>query len=131
MTIWLWIIGIAAFVWPVIVAYHFEKESNRAVEDSFKRYGKMHGTMEDRTAEKISDLQKLVEKQDALITALWQNSFGFYREDSYSEAELRAYLGVKPDWHPFTREWGRPVVYLVRYEPYPWGTRAEHLDFSE
>jgi hypothetical protein len=131
VTIWLWVIGITAIIWPVIVASYFEREANNTIENNFKRYGQMHEYMEKQTADKITSLQEIIEKQDALITALWQKTFGFYREGPYDGSELPEYLGVKPEWHPFQREWAGPVVYLVRYGPYPWGKRAEHLNFPE
>lgn len=133
MTTWLWIIGITAVVWPVIVAlcvdYVFTKHINRLSERS-----ETSGFADQRAKalrEEISNLQTFLEKQDALIAALWQKTLGFYREGTHDGSELPEYLGVKPEWHPFEREWAGPVVYLTRHGPYPWGTRAEELYFPE
>lgn len=132
VTTWLWIIGLAALAWPVIVACYFERESNKVIQINFKRYGQLHECLEKQTAAKISDLQKLIEQQDALIAALWQKSFGFRGgEERHDSAELSEYLGLKPQWSAHRGEWAGPVDYLVRHEPYPWGTQAEELHFPE
>lgn len=127
MTTWLWIIGVTAVVWPVIIATYADwvnsKWINRvgAVSEN-----KGHADVRERSLRvEISRLQTVIERQDALIAALWQKTFGFYR------SELPEHLGVKPEWRPFQREWAGPVNYLVRYEPYPWGAHAENLYFPD
>jgi hypothetical protein len=135
MTTWLWIIGVTAIVWPLIVAHSLENHHFKNIEQDFINHDRtshvwLNGNLETIRAH-ISETQKVIEQQDALIAALWQKTFGFYDDKSDSESELPEYLGVKPEWHPFQREWAGPVVYLVRYERYPWGTHAENLYFPD
>lgn len=131
MTTWLWIIGVTAIVWPVIVALYLEAQIDKCIETNFRRYGTMHECRDKAVKSEISKLQTVLEKQDALITALWQKTFGFYSEGPYDVLELPEYLGVKPEWRTHQSEiWG-PVNYLVRYEQYPWGTHADNLYFPD
>jgi hypothetical protein len=133
MTIWLWTIGITAAIWPIIVAiyvdYALTEHISRVANYSENR--QIADLRENRIREEISQIHDFLEKQESFTTALWQKTFGFDREGTYESSKLRTYLGLKPEWHPFEREWAGPVVYLARYEPYPWGTRAENLDFPE
>ena len=133
MTIWLWIIGIIAVVWPVIVALyldsHFTKHLNLLAERS--ENGHFADLRANEARQEIEKLQKILEKQDALIAALWQKAFGFESNGAYSGSVIPEYLGVKPEWQPFEREWAGPVVYLTRHEPYPWGAHAEPLYLPE
>ena len=132
MTTWLWIIGITAVVWPLIVALFLEIHIDKCVQTNFRRYGLMHEGMDKAVKGEISKLQMVLEKQDALIAALWQKTFGFYHgEVPYDSADLPEYLGMKPQWHAHQGQWAGPIDYLVRYEPYPWGTHAKKLYFPE
>jgi hypothetical protein len=134
MTIWLWVIGITAIIWPVIITHIVEGHLHDRIEEINKwTQNKLAAEFwENSNQRKIKDLQEIIEHQDALITAVWQKSFGFYYgEDPYSGTKLSEYLGVKPQWHAHQSDWAGPVHYLVRYEPYPWGTHARHLNFPE
>lgn len=127
MTIWLWIIGIFAFVWPVIVAWHFEKEVNRAIEINFKRYGQLHEYLEKQISAKISDLQEIVEHQDTLIALLWYKGLGLGYQERFGKAELAEFFHLRPNWYLDAMKSPGAYDTLCRYENYPWGRHAEWL----
>jgi hypothetical protein len=133
MTTWLWIIGITAVVWPVIVALFLDGVFTKHINLTAERSENSHlaGLRAKGLRAEISKLQTIIEQQDALIAALWQKTFGFYSEGAYDSPKLPEYLGVKPQWSAHNSDWAGPVHYLVRYEPYPWGTHAEHLYFPD
>ena len=133
MTTWVWIIGIIAVAWPVVVAFYlngaFTNHLNLIAERSEKDH--LSDFRAKGTQEEIIKLQELLEKQDALIAALWENAFGLHGDGYQSKSTLPRHLGIKPEWYPFEREWGGPVVYLNRNSAYPWGTYAKSLYIPE
>lgn len=134
MTTWLWIIGITAVVWPLIVGIFLDHAHTQLTIEmaTCKEDKDLSNSRANKFREEIAHLQAMTEQQDALITALWQKTFGFYHgEDRFDAPKLAEYLGVKPQWSAHNSDWAGPVHYLVRYQPYPWGTHARHLNFPE
>lgn len=127
------IFGLIAFliIALFLIDRHMYKQDSKLSRSIFDLELKIFREFSESDNEKINAMRSVIERQDALIAALWQKTFGFYDGGPYDDRELVQYLGLKPEWHPHQREWAGPVVYLVRYEPYPWGTHAEHLNFSE
>lgn len=133
MSIWSWVIGVLAIIWPVIIAYITEIHLHDRIEE-ISRWSQSIPAAEiheKSTKREIKELQEIIEHQDALITALWQKAFGFHSEGTYDAPKLAEYLGIKPQWSAHHSDWPGPVHYLVRYEPYSWGTHAEHLNFPK
>ena len=127
MAIWLWIIGVVAFTWPVIVMWHFEREANLALEINFKRYEQLHGCMHKQTAAEISDLQQIVEHQDILIALLWHKGLGLGDQEPFGIAELPEFFHSRPKWYLDATQSFGPYDTLCRNENYPWGKHAEPL----
>lgn len=125
MTTWLWIIGIA--VWPVIVAFYLERRIDDRIQINFTRYGTMHERMDKAAENEISNLQAIVEQQDAHIALLWYKAFGLGHSEDYGRAELMEFFHSRPGWYLNAME--SPGFYdtLCRYEDFPWGKDAEWL----
>lgn len=133
MTAWLWVIGITAVFWPIIVGVYVSYVRQRHC-DNVALYGenrRVAELRENRLRDEVAQLQSTLEKQDALIAALWQSQLGFHRPEAYGALELHEYLGVRPEWHPFEEKYTGSAQSLRRCQPYPWQKHAEELYFCE
>lgn len=130
MTIWLWLIGAGAFVWPIIVAAFVYRDLDRQITRNARADAHMREQRAETRRLDLAKVHAVAEQHDALLAALWQRTFGFQCVNGLTWESLPAYLGVKPEWQGFAPELNRPVAYLVRYDPYPWGSSAEHLYFD-
>jgi len=126
MTIWLWIIGIIALIWPIVLMLHVDYDFMKKLKREGAFSVSYANASSKRLREEISNLQSFIEKQDALIAALWEHSFDFQYDGGNSTPEMPTHLGVKPEWSTMGYEPG-VVEYIYRGEPYPWKTRAENF----
>lgn len=133
MTTWLWAIGALAILWPVIVAFYLDSVFTKWLNliGSKSETSQFADQRAEANRRELRKIQAILEQHESLVVALWQRTFGFSYDDRFSEAALPEYLGVKPNWQGFTRELHGAVNYVVRYEPFPWGTSAEHLNIGD
>lgn len=129
MTTWLWIIGIAAFAWPVMVAVYLEARLSKSVATIAVRSENSHSADLQAKAlgEKISNLQAMIEHQDALIALLWYKVFGLGHAERIGKADLAEFFHQSPGWYVNAMELPGAYDTLCRYENYPWGKNAEWL----
>ena len=131
MTTWLWIVGVAALVWPIVVALRldaiFTKHINLVAERS--ENGHLAGLRAQGLREEILKLQTMVEQQDALIALLWHKAFGQVEPESARSgtADLVPYFGQRPGWYANAMEYPGAFDTLSRYDDFPWSKPAECL----
>ena len=84
MTILLWAIGAIAIIWPIILMLYLDYDFIEKIKREWVLSSSYTNASSKRLREEISVLQSFIEKQDALIAALWVKSFGFTQESAYS-----------------------------------------------
>lgn len=131
MTSWIWIIGVAALVWPVIVALYLDGVLTKRINLLSERAENGHfaDVRAKKFREEISKVQNAIEQQDALIALLWHKQFGEVEPDSRycGRADLVSYFGHRPGWYAGAMEYPGLFDTLCRYEDFPWSKRAEWL----
>lgn len=129
MTPALWVIGIIAVLWPVVMCAVLEHRITNWVEQltSYSENKKVAEAREVQTIEQLTSLQEYVAQQDRLIAALWYDRFGL--DDDHDE--LKTHLGIRPNWYGHRPEWAGPIAYLTKYDRYPWGQPVDSLYTSQ
>lgn len=100
--IWLWIIGVTAMVWPIVVANALQQEVNRGF--AYEASCRLAINSALQTAEaRIVSLQHIIEEQDKLVAALWAIAYHYRASEDepfiycWELYPTEAY-GVSPRW---------------------------------
>ena len=133
MTMWLWIIGICAVVWPVVLTVPFSRLLSEEAGAFKWTISDAVQTLQGKVAEteKLTfQLRELIEKQDELIASLWVKTYGHQEQEggfagdhyvSTTYDALTQSWGTCPPWRVNTDHVLFTETVLVRTVAYPWG----------
>jgi hypothetical protein len=133
MTKWLWIIGVTAVLWPIVLEHLGSGWLHRKLSGVLIGVANAADTQASNSDKRISELNAIVEKQDQLIAALWAKTYGYpfgeggYVGDKYiasSKETLNEAWGVRPAWHVELNYVSDEFTRLTRDADYPWGKRG-------
>ena len=129
MTKWIWIIGIAAIAWPMLLEHLGSSWLFRKVQGALLRVARAVDAKTNHCEERISQLSGIVEKQDQLIAALWAKTYGYpaggggFVGENYvasSVEPMNEAWGVRPAWRVHLEALDE-YDSLARDVDYPWG----------
>lgn len=112
MAWWAWTLLAVAALWPVFLIAVVERHIMKTVEmllKSREERQKLKDQTNSDLKDRVDDLEKLVEGQDALIAILWMQVFGIGHRERFGRAELRSHWSKRPNWYLDAME--EPGVY--------------------